>query len=133
MTPPDDAITITFPQPAPLLNMNSRQHWAVKGREVAAWRKAARIAAWHHFGALRPDRQQLAPSFVMLTIDVPDRRRRDPSNLTPCTKACVDGLVESLRLWPDDDARWVTTIEPRLRVSRDHTITIHIWPRGDAA
>jgi hypothetical protein len=129
MTPPDDAITITFPQPAPLLNMNDRKGWRAEIPIKRAWREAA---SWHAIQQLsRPSRGVWAePSYVQLTIDVPDRRRRDPANIW-VTKPVVDGLVDSLRLWPDDTPDWVTTIEPRLRVGRDHTITIHIWPRGD--
>ena len=125
MTPPADAITIPFRQPAPLLNMNSREHWAPKGRKVAAWRSTAR-----DYAAIALRCRKLGPSFVMLTIDVPDHRHRDPINLTPVTKACTDGLVDA-GCWPYDTPEYVTTIEPVLRVSRDRLVTIHIWPRGE--
>lgn len=124
-TPPPDALTITFPQPAPLLNMNSRQHWAVKAREVAAWRSRAFYAA----RSVPAVRRNCGPSFVMLTLPVPDRRRRDPANLFATAKPVVDGLVDGA-IWPDDTPEWVTTIEPRLVVSRDRVVTVHIWPRG---
>lgn len=129
--PPAGAITITFPQPAALLNMNDREHWRPRSAKVRNWR--ATTWAW----ALKAHRAtgtvgHFAPSFVMLTIDVPDKRRRDAANLTPCTKACVDGLVDA-ELWPDDTPDWVTTLEPRLRHSPDRLVTIHIWPRDGAA
>jgi hypothetical protein len=62
---------------------------------------------------LTGDSRPHGPSFVRLHIDVPDRRRRDPANLTPVTKAVVDGLVDA-GVWPDDTPDWITTIEPRL-------------------
>lgn len=125
MTPPADAITITFRQPAPLLNMNSREHWRTRSQRVKAWRITAR-----DYARLALRCRKLGPSFVMLTIDVPDKRRRDPANLYATVKPVVDGLVDA-GLWPDDSAEYVTTIEPVLRVSRDRLVTIHIWPRGE--
>lgn len=121
-TPPADALTITFPQPAPLLNMNSRQHWAVKAREVAAWRRAAFYAATAAKCPPQP------ASFLQLTLPVPTNRRRDGINLTPCTKAATDGIVDA-GVFDDDDLTRVTTLEPRLVVTRDRTVTVHIWPR----
>lgn len=133
MTPPADAITITFRQPAPLLNMNSREHWAPKGRKVAAWRSTSR-----DYAAIALRCRKLGPSFVMLTIDVPDKRRRDPANLYATVKPVVDGLVDA-GLWPDDTPEYVTTIEPVLRTAPSIRgigraplfVTIHIWPRGE--
>lgn len=127
MTPPADAITITFYAPGPLLNLNDRDHWAVKARKVATWRSTAHWAACELLGPLSRRRQP--PSFVMLTLPVPDKRRRDPANYW-CGKPAVDGLVDA-GLWPDDTPEYVTTIEPVLRVSRDRLVTIHIWPRGE--
>lgn len=41
---------------------------------------------------------------LVVTVDFPDRRRRDPHNFTPTAKAIVDGLVDAGVL-PDDDHR----------------------------
>ena len=110
--------TITFPRPtSQLLSMNDRAHWSVRALDVSTWRTTA-----YHFGNMYRNGHQpplpeywCPPSMVVVTLDVPDRRRRDPINFTPCTKALVDGLV-SARFWQDDTPEWVTTCEPVLRV-----------------
>jgi hypothetical protein len=125
MTPPDDAITITFPQPAPLLNLNDRDNRYARARKVKAWRTTARdyAATRHH-----PGDEPFPPSYFAITIDVPTNRHRDSSNWQATQKPVLDGCVDA-GLWPGDDSRWITECTPRLRVSRDRTITIHIWPR----
>jgi hypothetical protein len=85
--------TLLFPQPGALLNLNHRTHWRTRARITRQWRLAAAQAA--------------------LLLGPIDRRRRDPSNLTPLTKAAVDGLVDS-GIWPDDTPEYVETLEPRL-------------------
>lgn len=126
--PPADAITITFPQPAPLLNMNSREHWAPKAKKVAAWRTTARDYA---VLALRC-RIPLPPSNFMVTIDFATNRHRDSRNWQPTQKALLDGCVDA-GLWPGDDGRYITEHGPRIRHSPDRLVTIHIWPRDGAA
>lgn len=103
--------TISFPRPTPaLLNLNDRHHWRRKATDVAAWRQMALYNA-----AKRAHHIEQEPSMVCVTLDVPDRRRRDPSNAFPCVKAIVDGLVDA-GWWPDDTPEWVTVCEPVLRV-----------------
>ena len=92
---------------------------------MAAWRRAAFYAA-RNLPAMT--RWECGPSFVMLDLPVADRRRRDPANLFATVKPVVDGLVDGA-VWPDDTPEFVTTLEPRLVVSRDRTVTVHIWPR----
>lgn len=104
------ATTLSFPQPGVLLNMNHRNNWRTKARVTRQWRTAAHQVAL----MLGPPRDRVhAPSWVRLVIPVPDRRRRDPANLTPLTKACVDGLVDA-GVWIDDTPDYVETLEPRL-------------------
>jgi crossover junction endodeoxyribonuclease RusA len=104
------ATTLLFPQPGALLNLNHRTHWRTRSRVTRQWRQAAAEAALL-LGA--PARREHAASWVRLIIPVPDRRRRDPANLTPLTKAAVDGLVDA-GVWPDDTPEFVETLEPRL-------------------
>lgn len=99
-----------FPQPGRLLNMNHRTHWRTRWSVTKQWRTAAAQVALL-LGP--PAKRAHGFSFVRLIIPVPDRRRRDPGNLTPLTKACVDGLVDA-GIWPDDTPEFVETLEPRL-------------------
>lgn len=102
--------TLLFPQPGVLLNMNHRTHWRTRSRVTRQWRTVAAEAAL----LLGTPRERVhGPSWVRLVIPVPDRRRRDPANLTPLTKACVDGLVDT-GVWLDDTPEYVETLEPRL-------------------
>jgi crossover junction endodeoxyribonuclease RusA len=102
--------TITFPRPTKaLLSMNDRKHWRPRAIAVHTWRAYASA----HGQALRS--KGYPPSMVCVTLDVPDKRRRDPANFFPCVKAIVDGLVDA-GLWPDDTPEWVTVVEPVLRV-----------------
>jgi hypothetical protein len=104
------ATTLSFPQPGVLLNMNHRTHWRTRARVTRQWRTTAHQAALL-LGT--PSQRTHGPSWVRLIIPVPDRRRRDPANLTPLTKACVDGCVDA-GVWLDDTPEYVETLEPRL-------------------
>lgn len=99
---------LTFPQPAPLLNLNSRLHWSTRSEYTREWRAAARWAA------INAKLGQLPPCIVTVTVPVKDRRRRDPSNVY-VTKPIVDGLVDA-GCWSDDTSEWVSTTEPVLEV-----------------
>jgi Holliday junction resolvase RusA-like endonuclease len=110
-----DHTRIRFPQPGPLMNLNHRVHWSRRAKITKQWRTAAFWAAT----TLAPTPSERAHDhrYVLMTIPVPDRRRRDPSNLTPLLKAAIDGLVDA-DYWPDDAPEFVTTIEPYLFVQR---------------
>ncbi len=121
-------IVIRFEQPAELMNMNHRLHWSKQRRQARAWRGVTCLAA----------RQQLAsfpmplwPATVTVVVPVHDRRRRDPANLAPVAKHCVDGLVDA-GVWPDDTPDWVTVTEPRLRSAahNDWSVLVEITPRS---
>ena len=126
--PPADAITITFPQPAALLNMNDREHWRPRAKKKKAWRETARDYA----AISQRCRVPLPASYFAITLDVATNRHRDPANYTDTSKCALDGCVDA-GLWPSDDSRYVTTLEPRLRHSPDRLVTVHIWPRDGAA
>ena len=65
----------------------------------------------------------VGPSTVAICFGVPDKRRRDPSNLMPTQKAIIDELVR-LGLWPDDTPEYVTEHMPTIEISGLVTITI---------
>lgn len=124
--------SITFPRPTKaLLSMNDRHHWRRRASDVNAWRTAA-----YRYGNIERNGNQpplpdywAPPSLVVVTLDVPDRRRRDPINYTPCIKALVDGLV-SARWWRDDTPEYVTTCEPVLNVCKGpQWVRIELVPR----
>jgi len=103
-------VSFTFAAPGKYLSMNDRSHWRTRARSVKAWRiaanQAARSSAYFVFGTAQE---------VHMQLDVPDSRRRDPHNLYPTVKACVDGMTDA-GCWEDDDGRWVHTNEPTFRV-----------------
>lgn len=105
-----------------LLNMNDRSGWRTRAAHVKAWRTTARYASTndHIAGSSDWNGQALGPSVVACVIDVPDRRRRDPHNLYPTVKACIDGMVDA-GVFDDDDATHLTTTEPTFRVVARNT------------
>ena len=101
--------TIVMPAGIELLNANDRSgHWARRQRLTAALREAA---AWLA-------RQQRIPRLERARIvgfyEPPDRRRRDPANLYPSFKACIDGIVADAGVLPDDDAAHLDGPDMRL-------------------
>jgi len=68
---------------------------------------------------------------VCVTLDVPDRRRRDPANYFATVKVLVDGCVDA-GWWPDDTPEYVTVCEPTLRVvgrGQPLLVTVELRPR----
>ncbi len=122
--------TITFPRPTEaLLSMNDRKHWRAHALDVRYWRGGASCAAWRRDNCERPPATYMNPAMVCVTLDVPDKRRRDPANFFPCVKAIVDGLVDA-GWWPDDTPEWVTVVEPVLRVVKGPLmVTVELRPR----
>ena len=126
--------TITFPRPTPaLLSMNDRHHWRRRASDVKAWRLVAGLYASAVrrdliIGTLAKDSTQ-TPALVCVTLDVPDRRRRDPANYFATVKVCVDACVDA-GWWPDDTPEWVTVCEPVLRVVKGPLmVTVELVPR----
>ena len=117
---------IQFDAPAVNMNMNDRMHWRPKNRLTQAWRNAARDAAINLDPS--PAKRAHPPCLVEISLPVRARRPRDPSNLFPTLKACVDGLVDA-GLFADDNSDWVHTTEPAVHVDREfRTVTIHLTP-----
>lgn len=119
--------SIEFPAPAERLNLN----WAKRAEITKAWRTAAFIACRN------AGMRDLAPSLVKVTFTVRTSARRDPSNLIPTVKACVDGMVDA-GAWPDDNSEWVAVLEPAIVVvkSAAPSVRVECWPmllKGDAA
>lgn len=114
-------IAFTILAPAPHLNANDREHWAPRARKVRAWRSAAAIEASRYTPAITS-----WPAEVHVRLDVPDKRRRDPSNYAPTIKCLVDGMTDA-GWWPDDTPEFVRTHEPELRpVGRRTGLTVTI-------
>ena len=105
--PSDRQWTITLPAGTRLLSANGREHWAQRAAVTASLRHAAGwLARAQHIPRL--DR-----AHVLAVYEPPDRRRRDPANLYPSVKACVDGLTDA-GAWVDDDAEHVAGPDMRL-------------------
>ena len=105
--------------------MNDRMHWAGRAGLTSLWRQTA-----HHYTRRNLTRfpAEPVPSNVLVTFEVTDpNRRRDPSNAMPTVKALVDGITDA-GVWPDDNSRWVTVIEPRY-VKGTNRVLIEITPR----
>jgi crossover junction endodeoxyribonuclease RusA len=117
---------VTFPAPAPPLNLNSREHWAPRARKTKAWRTAACLAA--RAAKVGPQ----GPAAVRVTIPFSRGARRDPHNFVPTVKAVIDGLVDA-GLWPDDTPAFVTTVEPLLVIDPAATVVVTVVPRGEIA
>lgn len=112
---------VEFPQPAPVMSLNDRLHWAAKARWTKLWRETA---GWH---ARAMHRARPEPIVVQIYLPVKDKRRRDPHNFTPTFKAACDGLVDA-GVVPDDSEQWVTMLEPVL-VPGAATVVIEWWAR----
>ena len=83
------------------MTSNQRLHWAEKARRTRAVRL---MAAW----AAR--RQGLVPMqcpvHVTVTVQPRTKTRFDPGNISPTSKAALDGLTDA-KIWPDDSAQFV--------------------------
>lgn len=102
---------IVFPEPAGQINMNDRGHYLTRARLVKIWRHAALYATVDAINRGHLTRA-MPLSFVQLSLPTAQpKRRRDPSNWAPTTKAVVDGMTDA-GLWIDDDSTHVITLEP---------------------
>lgn len=117
-------LTLGVTPGAKLLTANQRGNW----RKWAPWTKYWRLmSATHATNRIRAGAwPRLERAHITITIDWPDKRRRDPTNWANTGKALVDGLVDA-GLLPDDDTKHV--IGPDMRSGYGpHTIHIHIQP-----
>ena len=106
--------TIELPAGLELLSANGREHWARRNRITQSLKKAA----WAM--ALQARTPRLERADITITYQPPDRRRRDPDNLAPSGKACIDGIVLAGVL-PDDNSAHVAAV---------HYTIGAIYPRG---
>lgn len=113
--------TIALPPGLELLNANDRDaHWARRKRVTEALREAT---GWSARTQRIPALQR---AYILGVYEPPDRRRRDPANLYPSFKACVDGLVDAGVL-PDDDAAHLEGPDMRLgEVCRRGRLVLHV-------
>lgn len=117
---------LTYPAPTNpwTTNEDRRLHFAVRAGRIKEWHDAAFWIAkrekWH----------SLPPSTVRVTVTYPTQRIRDPHNIVgTVVKATVDGLVAA-GVWPNDDPRFVTVLEPRIVVKPGHhQVTIELEDR----
>jgi hypothetical protein len=111
------------------LSLNDRDHPRRHRERVKAWRWAARC---HALNQLPPRIGEPVPMVVHVSLPFLDRRHRDPLNYCATVKAIVDGLVDSGRLWPKDDPRFVTDTIPELRYcypAEDRRVWVSLTPR----
>ena len=60
-------ITVSFPDPAPRLNMNDSLHWRTRARRVRSWRGAAKVFGRYDW------RRAPDPAYVQLVLEAPPR------------------------------------------------------------
>lgn len=93
-----------------ILNANARLHWSYRARLT----KGLRMAAWAAGRAAKITVTEW-PVRVVVTYHYPTRRRpRDEINLSPTTKALVDGLTDVGTFWPDDSTIYVRGQDTRI-------------------
>lgn len=109
-------------------NQYHGKHWSKSHADKVLWRDGMSVLARaKHIDQWVSDR----PTLVRFVFPVPDKRRRDPSNLVgTVVKWCVDGLVRG-GVWPDDDPRFVTILEPLLIPGADR-VQLELWARPNA-
>jgi Holliday junction resolvase RusA-like endonuclease len=111
-----------FGQPAPLLNLNDRHHWATDRNAARAWRSTASWAALQLPKSFRP-----CPGKIRVDVVLPVKRmqRRDGHNFFKTVKPIIDGLVDANVVADDDTSRLLTT-EPTFHVSDRVVVTITV-------
>lgn len=101
--------TITMPAGTKLLNSNDRSgHWGRRQRITDELRWGA---GWLAKAQGIP---RLERAHVEGVYEPPDLRKRDPANLYPSFKACIDGIVTDAGILPDDDAEHLDGPDMRL-------------------
>lgn len=111
MTSPEPArwpVRLAFPFPDKLISLNDRGHWSQRASRTATWRQMAHIQG---LNAKRNLRLEVPFSGVVVTCTFYGARQKDASNLTPTSKAVVDGLTAA-GWWDDDDDSRVSQHEP---------------------
>jgi crossover junction endodeoxyribonuclease RusA len=87
------------------LNLNDREHWAVRNNRVQALRRAVKLLC----------RTKQIPVCSRIQTELHytprDSRRRDSLNLVATLKACEDGIVDA-GIVPDDTPDYVVSVMP---------------------
>lgn len=95
---------LTFPA-MPIVSLNDRDHWAVKGAKVRAWRDAALVLC----------RAAKIPACTRILVEmhyVPKQsRRRDEDNVVATLKPICDGIVDA-KIVLDDTSEYVERVFP---------------------
>lgn len=123
-------LNFVFQQPSTPLSINkaNSMHWATKRRYMEPWRMCIR-AAYIRYTILRE--LPIAPVVIEFQFTFPKNVRRDPHNyIAPLVKGLIDELVD-LHLVPDDNAEWVSVVEPKLRVDKDNLCYVKISLRDN--
>jgi crossover junction endodeoxyribonuclease RusA len=103
---PRESKTIVLPWKKPLLNLNTRQHWAAKARDTETVRSVTAM--------LCRDLDQAPKVRVQLSYTPRDKRRRDADNLVGMLKAICDGIVDA-GVVPDDTPEFMVKEMPEIR------------------
>lgn len=94
------------------MNQVRSWHWGKLRRHLDPWKLTAQVT-WNN-QYRRTNNLQAGPAWVQVCIPFDVARRRDPHNYVgTVVKAVIDGLVRA-GAWPDDNPRWVRTVEPVL-------------------
>ncbi len=99
------------PLTGPALSANHRPHWSARADRTAQWRQQAGWAA-RAAGIPHLTRMHVVVEWLPTTAG-----RRDPGNIAPAAKACVDGLVDAGVVTDDDSAH---VVGPDLRLGQRH-------------
>jgi crossover junction endodeoxyribonuclease RusA len=91
---------VALPPGLELLSLNGREHWAARNRTFQSLKKAA----WAML--LNARLPKLERVTVRVIYDPPDRRPRDPDNLSATVKPLVDAIVAA-KILPDDTSEHV--------------------------
>ncbi|MFA7265746.1 MAG: hypothetical protein WC054_05490 [Candidatus Nanopelagicales bacterium] len=116
--------TLEFPFPTVHISANDRLHWRKKAALTKTWRDATCVYA-HKAGwkDLPPSTVRFAFAGVLV---------RDPHNMGPTEKACLDGLVDA-GFWSDDDWKHVAVYPAEIirkrRPLAERVVTITITER----
>lgn len=85
-----------------VLNANDRKHFHEKAPIIRTLRGMGRRAAM--------DEQPMDRVAITIRIGWPDRRKHDADNLSPTTKALIDGIVGDRGLLPGDDDEHIVSV-----------------------
>ena len=77
------------------LSPNARVHWRVKAGHTAGYRLYVKLHARNQIRAQTGKWHVLRYGYLDITFVVPDRRRRDKTNMAASFKAGLDGLVDA--------------------------------------